>query len=75
MDTGEEALSPDSRKPHRIRETKRLGCAGVLPDDRDILRRRDAVPGHPFIIGFPTSSRTRPLASGLRDNSLLPPCG
>jgi len=59
----------------KLHHYQAFGLFRVLPDDGDILRRRNVVARFPVVIGFPTSSRTRPLANGLRDNSLLPPFG
>src|ERR1019366_9486724 len=59
----------------KLHHYQAFGLFRVLPDDRDVLRRRNVVTGRPVVIAFPTSLRTCPPVSGLRDNSLFPPCG
>ena len=55
--------------------TKRLGCSGSCRMTGTFCVGAMLQSRQPVVIGFPTSSRTRPLSSGLRDNSLLPTCG
>jgi hypothetical protein len=37
---------------NKLHHYQAFGLFRVLPDDRDVLRRRDVVPGLPVVIGF-----------------------